>query len=78
MQLKGEELKLKIDDEMKKLFDRLDEYVNECKKSIDANQIDSKEKLVLDEELRKGQSDLDSWFKDLDKFVTLLFILFVF
>lgn len=66
MQLKGEELKLRIDQEMKKFFDRLEEYESQSKDYISSKEF--KEELQkLDSELKLARSNLDSWFESLNK-----------
>ena len=66
VQLKGDELKLRIDQEMKKLFDRLDEYERQSKEYLSSNEFKEESK-KLENELKKAQSDLDSWFESLNK-----------
>ena len=70
IQLKGEELKLIIDEEMKKHIDRLEEYERKCKEYFSSNEFkdDSKK---LDSEIKLAQSNLDSWLESLNKYKTV-------
>ena len=64
VQLKGEELKLIIDQEMKKLIDRLDEYERQSKEYLSSNEFKvESEKLEI--ELKSAYSNLDSWLTSL-------------
>ena len=64
VQLKGEELR--IDEEMKKLMDRLEEYERQSKEYLSTNEFKEESK-KLDDELKKTQSYLDSWLESLNK-----------
>ena len=66
VQLKGEEMKLIIDEEMMKLIDKLEEYERKSKEYLSSNEfkIESKK---LDRELKIAQSNLDSWLESLNK-----------
>ena len=66
VQLKGEELKLVIDQEMKKHFDRLEEYERQSKEYISSNEFNVESK-KLENELKLAQSNLDSWLTSLNK-----------
>jgi hypothetical protein len=66
VQLKGEELKLIIDQEMKKLIDRLEEYERQSKEYLLSNEF-KVESQKLDNELKSSQSNLDSWLESLNK-----------
>ena len=66
VQLKGEELKLIIDQEMKKLFDRLDDYERQSKEYLSSNEF-KVESQKLENELKLAQSKLDSWLESLNK-----------
>jgi hypothetical protein len=66
VQLKGEELKLKIDQEMKKLLDRLEEYERQCKEYLSSNEFKEESK-KLESEMKIAQSNLDSWIECLNK-----------
>ena len=66
VQLKGEELKLIIDQEMKKLIDRLDEYERQSKEYSSSNEIKA-ESEKLKNELKAAQSNLDSWLDCINK-----------
>ena len=66
VQLKGEELKLIIDEETKKFIERLEEYERQSKEFLS-----SKEFIVesnkFDNELKIAQSNLHSWLESLNK-----------
>ena len=48
VQLKGEELKLEIDEKMEKLLNRLDTYENECKTNqVDTTRIEKEMKMFI-------------------------------
>ena len=64
VQLKGEELR--IDEEMKKLMDRLEEYERQSKEYLSTNEFKEESK-KLDDELKTTQSNLDSWLESLNK-----------
>ena len=64
--LKGEELKLIIDQEVKKLIDKLDEYERQSKEYLSSNELNIETKR-LESELKLSQSNLDSWIKSLNK-----------
>ena len=64
VQLKGEELKLIIDQEMKKLIDRLDECERQSKEYLSSNEF-KVESEKLETELKSAHSSLDSWFASL-------------
>jgi hypothetical protein len=66
VQLKGEELKLRIDEEMKKLMDRIEEYERQSKEYLSKNEFKEQSK-KLDDELKETQSNLDSWLECLNK-----------
>ena len=66
VQLKGEELKLKIDQEMKKLIDRLDEYERQSKEYSSSNEI-KLESEKLKTELKSAHSNLDTWLRSLEE-----------
>ena len=66
VQLKGEELKLIIDQEMRKLIDRLEEYERQSKEYLSSNEIKEESK-KFDNELKIAQSNLDSWLESLNK-----------
>ena len=66
VQLKGEELKLLIDQEMKKLIDRLEEYEKQSKEYLSSNEFKEESK-KLDDELKTTQSYLDSCLESLNK-----------
>ena len=66
VQLKGEELKLIIDQEMKKIIDRLEEYEKESKEYLSSNEF-KEESQKLDSEKKKAQLNLDSWIESLNK-----------
>ena len=66
VQLKGEELKLRIDEEMQKLIDRLEEYEKQSKEYLTTNEFKEESK-NLDDELKETQSNLDSWLECLNK-----------
>ena len=66
VQLKGEELKLIIDQEMKKIIDRLEEYEKESKEYLSSNEFKEESKR-LENELKRSESDLDSWLENLKK-----------
>ena len=66
VQLKGEELKLVIDQEMKELIDRLDECERQSKEYLSSNQFKKEsEKLAI--KLKSAHSNLDSWLTCLNK-----------
>lgn len=64
-QLKGEKLKIQIDEWTNTLLDKLDEYESQCKLFISSNeyQTDSNK---LDIELKSAQSKLNDWNQILD------------
>ena len=64
VQLKGEELKLLIDQEMKKLIDRLDECERQSKDYLSSNEF-KEESIKLETELKSAQSNLVSWLESL-------------
>jgi hypothetical protein len=64
--LKGEELKLIIDQEMKKLFDRLEECERQSKEYLSSNEF-RVESQKFENELKLAQSNLDSWIESLNK-----------
>ena len=66
VQLKGEELKLRIDEEMKKLIGRLEEYENRLKEYLSSNEF-KEESDKLESEMKNAQSNLDSWIESLNK-----------
>jgi hypothetical protein len=66
VQLKGEELKLKVDKEMKNIFDRLEEYEKKSKEYLSSIEIKVKSQ-QLEKELKCYQSNLDSWLENLNK-----------
>jgi hypothetical protein len=66
VQLKGEELKLIIDQEMKKLFDRIEDYQRQSKEYLSSNEFKVESK-KLDSEIKLAQSNLDSWLESLNK-----------
>ena len=66
VQLKGEELKLIIDQEMNKLLDRLEEYEKESKLYLSSNEF-KVESHKLDNELKISESSLKSWLENLNK-----------
>ena len=57
MQLKGEELKLRIDEEMKKLIDTIEECERLSKEYLSSNKF-KEESIKLDSELKIAQSNL--------------------
>ena len=63
-QLKGEELKLIIDQEMKTLFDILDDYERQSKEYLSSNEF-KVESEKLETELKSAYSNLDSWLESL-------------
>ena len=62
VQLKGEELKQTIDQEMKTLIDRLDEYERQSKEYLSSNEF-KEESEKLESELKSAHSSLDSWLQ---------------
>ena len=66
VQLKGEELKLIIDEEMKKHIYRLEEYERQFKDYLSSNEF-KVESQKLENELKLSQSNLDSWLESLNK-----------
>ena len=68
VQLKGEELKLRIDQETKRFIDELEEYESESKDYILTNEFSEKSKM-LENELELAQSNLDSWLESLSKYI---------
>ena len=67
VQLKGEELKLIIDQEMRKLIYRLEEYDSKTRRFLSSNEFKEESK-KFDNELKIAQSNLDSWIESLNKF----------
>ena len=74
VQLKGEELKLIIDQEMKKLIDRLDEYERQSKEYLSSNEF-KRESEKLEIELKSANSNLDSWLESLKELNIFKFII---
>ena len=66
VQLKGEEQKQIIDNEMKKHFERLEEYEKQTKEYLCSNEFKEESK-KLENELKIAQSNLDSWLESLNK-----------
>ena len=66
VQLKGEELKLIIDQEMKNFIDRLDEYERHSKEYLSSNEYKA-ESEKLESELKSAYSNLNSWLASLNK-----------
>lgn len=66
VQLKGDALKLRIDQEMQKLFDMLDEYERQCKGLLSTNEYKN-ENVKINNELKAVHSNLDSWIETLNK-----------
>ena len=66
VQLKGEELKLRIDQEAKKLIDKLEEYERQCKEYLSSNEFKEESK-KLESEMEIAQSNLDSWLENLNE-----------
>ena len=66
VQLKGEELKLIIDEEMKKFIDRLEEYERQTKEYLLTNEF-KVESMNFNSQLKIAQSNLDSWIENLNK-----------
>ena len=66
VQLKGEEIKLITDEEMKKLIDKLEEYERQCKEYLSSNEFKEESK-KLESEMEIAQSNLDSWLENLNE-----------
>ena len=66
VQLKREELKLIIDQEAKKLIDKLEEYERQCKEYLSSNEFIEESKR-LESEMEIAQSNLDSWLENLNE-----------
>ena len=66
VQLKGEELKLIIDQEMTKLISRLEEYERQSKEYLSSKEF-KEESNRFDSEMKIDQSNLDSWLKSLNR-----------
>ena len=66
VQLKGEELKLRIDEEMTKLIGKLGEYERQSKEYLSSNEF-KVESTKFHSELKRAQSNLDSWIESLNK-----------
>ena len=66
VQLKGEELKLRIDEEMQKYIDRLEEYERQSKEYLSSNEF-KVESQKLENQLKVSQSNLNSWIECLNK-----------
>ena len=66
VQLKGEELKLRIDQETKKFIDDLEEYDRKTREYLSSNEFKEESK-NLENELKTAQSNLDSWLESLNK-----------
>lgn len=71
VQLKGEKLKLRIDQEMDKLFEALKEYERQSKTFLSTNEYKN-ETAKLSNELKISQSNLDSWIEILNKFRNII------
>ena len=67
IELKGGMLKLRIDQEMDKLFDTLDKYEIQCKAFLSTNEYKA-ETARINTELKNAQSNLDSWMEILNKY----------
>lgn len=65
IQIKGEELKLRIDQEMKKLFDRLDDYQKQCKSYVTCAeyQVESQK---FNNQLKTARAELSNWIENLN------------
>ena len=68
VQLKGEELKLRIDEEMQKYIDRLEEYERQSKEYLSYNEFKVESKR-LENELKVFQSNLNSWIESLNMYL---------
>ena len=66
VQLKREELKLIIDQEAKKLIDKLEEYERQSKEYLSSNEF-KVESEKLETELKSAHSNLNSWLASLNK-----------
>ena len=66
VQLKGEEIKLIIDQEAKKLIDKLEEYERQSKEYLSSNEFKEESK-KLESEMEIAQSNLDSWLENLNE-----------
>ena len=66
VQLKGEELKLRLDEEINKLIDRLENYESQSKEYLSSNEF-KEESDKLESEMKNAQSNLDSWIESLNK-----------
>ena len=66
VQLKGEELKLIIDQEVTKLIDKLEEYERQSKEYLSSNEL-KEESQKLNSELKLSQSSVNSWLESLNK-----------
>ena len=66
MQLKGEELKLIIDQEVTKYIDGLEEYERQSKEYFSSNEF-KEESEKLENERKLAQSNLDSWLESLNE-----------
>ena len=66
VQLKGEELKLIIDQEVTKHIDRLEEYERQCREYLSSNEFKEESK-KLESEMKIAQSNLESWLESLNK-----------
>ena len=60
VQLKGNELKLIVDEEIKKLIDRLDEYERQSNEYLSTNEF-KVESEKLENQVKSAQSNLNSW-----------------
>ena len=66
VELKGEEMKLIIDKEIKKLIDRLEEYERKSKEFLSSYKFKVESK-KLEKDLKLSKYNLDSWFESLNK-----------
>ena len=67
VQLKGEELKLKIDEEMQKYIYRLEDYERQSKEYLSSNEFKVESKR-LENELKVSQLNVNSWIERLNKY----------
>ena len=66
VQLKAEELKLRIDEEKSKLLDRLEKNQEQCKEYLSTKEFKEESK-KFESEMKIAQSKLDSWNASLNK-----------
>jgi hypothetical protein len=66
VQLKGEEMKLKIDEQMASLIGKLDKYNEDCKQNLSSSEFVAKSKELSDEK-EEARFELEKWLDTLNE-----------